>query len=248
MRNRIAFGGMCFITGALLATLISQRSHYWPIAYAQSNAPAEQEIFDAYHRWAYERMDRTWNVSKWLGVPVEKLPSDLWMYQEIFAERKPDVLIEAGTAYGGSAYYFASVFDALKKGRVYTIDIKKSANLPQHSRINYLLGSSTSDQIVQKIKSSIKPGERVMVSLDSDHSKAHVLRELKIYSELVTVGDYLVVEDTNVNGHPVLPTFGPGPWEAVQEFLKSDSRYQPDQSRERYGVTFNPQGYLKRLK
>ena len=208
----------------------------------------DQERVDAFHRWYYDNSERTWNNTRWRGVLVQKNPFDLWVYQELIMETHPDVLIEAGTFKGGSAYFFASIFDLLGRGRVYTIDIQEYPNRPQHRRINYLLGSSTSEAVVQKIKNAIRPRERVMVSLDSNHSKAHVLNELKIYSDIVTLGSYLVVEDTNVNGHPVWPDFGPGPWEAVQEFRKADTRFVVDESRERFGMTFNPSGWLKRVR
>ena len=129
-----------------------------------------------------------------------------------------------------------------------SIDIVAYPNRPQNERITYLLGSSTSDAIFQKVKDSIRPGEKVMVSLDSDHHKAHVLDELRLYSSLVTVGNYLVVEDTDINGHPVYPTFGPGPMEAVQEFLKTNSNFEQDRSREKFGVTMYPGGWLKRVR
>jgi cephalosporin hydroxylase len=111
-----------------------------------------------------------------------------------------------------------------------------------------LLGSSTSKEIVEKIKNSIKDKDRVMVILDSDHSKVHVLNELRIYSELVTRGSYLIVEDMCLNGHPVYPGFGLGPMEAVEEFLKESKDFVADRRREKYYITFNPKGYLKRIK
>ena len=86
-----------------------------------------------------------------------------------------------------------------------------------------------------------------MVVLDSDHSKAHVRRELDRYREFVTVGSYLVVEDTNVNGHPVMPEHGPGPFEAVQEFLPEHPEFQIDHAREKFLLTYFPGGYLKRI-
>ncbi len=129
-----------------------------------------------------------------------------------------------------------------------TIDIFEYPNRPQHPRITYLFGSSTSDAIFQEVKNSIHPGERVMVSLDSDHHKAHVLNELRLYSTIVTVGNYLVVEDTDINGHPILPEFGPGPMEAVEEFLKNNPDFMQDRSREKFGVTMFPGGWLKRVR
>ena len=86
-----------------------------------------------------------------------------------------------------------------------------------------------------------------MVVLDSDHSKDNVLEELRLYSPLVTIGDYLVVEDTNINGHPVFISHGAGPFEAVQHFLSSTSSFESDRTCERFLMTFNPGGWLKRV-
>jgi len=202
----------------------------------------------AYHVWSYNSFETTWKNTYWLGVPLEKFPLDLWIYQEIFYETKPDILIEAGTYKGGSAYFFASIFDLMKHGRVLTSDIQDFPDKPKHDRITYFIGSSTSDAILSSIRAAIKPGESVMVSLDSDHQKAHVLKELRLYSPLVTVGNYLVVEDTNINGHPVFPQFGPGPMEAVQEFLQENHDFISDHSREKFGVTYYPDGWLKRMR
>ena len=129
-----------------------------------------------------------------------------------------------------------------------TIDIEKHEPLPNHERITYLLGSSTDPSIVGQVKDLISPGETVMVVLDSDHSAPHVLAELRTYSGMVSPGHYIVVEDTNLNGHPVVGSFGPGPMEAVQEFLKSNDHYRPDKLRERLIFTMHPNGYLQRLK
>ena len=85
-----------------------------------------------------------------------------------------------------------------------------------------------------------------MVVLDSDHTRDHVAEELRLYAPLVTSGCYLVVEDTNVNGNPVLPEFGPGPQEAVAEFLAQTDDFEVDHEREKLMLTFNPNGYLRR--
>ena len=207
-----------------------------------------QKILDAYHVW-YNRNDQsTYNNTRWLGVETQQCPLDMWVYQELLAELKPDLLIEAGTYKGGSAYYFASIFDLLNRGRVITVDIEDVPDKPNHGRITYLRGSSTSDEILDEIKRLIQPGEKVMVILDSDHHKPNVLEELRRYSPLVTSGSYIIVQDTHFNGHPILPKFGPGPMEAVEEFLKTTSDFQPDRSREKFGMTFNPGGFLKRLR
>lgn len=207
-----------------------------------------QRIIDAYHVW-YTKNDRsTYNNTRWLGVETQQCPLDMWVYQEMLSELKPDVLIEAGTYQGGSAYFFASMFDLLRHGRVITVDIEDFPAKPKHDRITYLLGSSTSDEILEKITRLIAPGEKVMVILDSDHHKPHVLTEMKRYSPLVSPGSYLIVQDTHFNGHPILPDYGPGPMEAVEEFLQSNPGFAPDRSREKFGMTFNPGGFLKRVR
>ena len=133
-------------------------------------------------------------------------------------------------------------------GRVLSIDIEERKGRPEHKRIRYLLGSSTSREIVTKIRSLIGPADHVLVSLDSNHKKEHVLQELRIYSRMVKAGDYLVLEDTNINGHPVYWDFGPGPKEALDHFLEENQDFVPDLKREKFFLTFNPNGYLRRVR
>lgn len=209
---------------------------------------AERDIVRRFHRLYYYARERTWKDNTfWLNVPVAKCPLDLWVYQEIICEIKPDIIIEAGTAHGGSALFLASMCDLVKVGRIVTIDTRELPGRPQHERIKYLVGSSVADEIVEEVSSFIKPDERVMVILDSDHSAPHVLRELEIYSRLVTTGSYLIVEDTNLNGHPVLPRYGAGPQEAVERFISKRTDFVVDRRREKFFMTFNPKGYLRRV-
>jgi cephalosporin hydroxylase len=208
-------------------------------------APA---IIEATNVLYYENYQQTWKNTSWLGAPLEKYPTDLFVYQEIIYETNPDIIIEAGTYEGGSAYYFASLFDLMRKGRVITMDIEDHPGKPAHPRIEYLLLSSISDEAIRRIKSEIKPGDRVMVSLDSNHRADHVLKELQIYSSMVTKGCYLVVEDTNINGHPVYPSFGPGPMEAVEKFMANNQDFEIDRSREKFMLTVSPRGYLRRVR
>jgi cephalosporin hydroxylase len=228
----IAF--MYFVAGALLGSFAG-----W--TYARGSG--DQSLLDAFHRW-YHAKNEEESMPNWLGHPFWKCPLDAWVYQEIIFDTKPDVLVEAGTYKGGSALYFASIFDLMGHGRVLSIDIN-DYHPPQHPRIVYLLGSSTSTEVFQRIKSSIRPGERVMVSLDSDHHKDHVLSELKLYGPLVTPGCYMVCEDTDINGHPLIDNWGPGPMEAVVEFLKTNRDFTQDRSREEFGLTMFPGGWLK---
>lgn len=205
-------------------------------------------ISNQFHKLYYHSPARPWLNTHWLGIPVLKCPLDVWIYQEIIHEIKPDVIIECGTYKGGSALFFAALCEFIKHGRVITIDIQEDAQRPKHERITYLLGSTIASEIVAQVRALIKPNETVMVVLDSDHSMPYVLQEMKTYSTFVTSGSYLIVEDTSINGHPVAPQYGPGPMEAVQVFLQENNSFVVDKTREKFFMSFNPNGYLKKVK
>jgi len=212
------------------------------------NPKLEKSVVDGFHKLYYDEIvTRTWDNTFWLGVLTSKCPLDLWVFQEILFEVKPDVIIETGTGTGGSALFLASMCDLMNNGKVLTIDIEAEEASRKHARIAYLHGSSTSKQIIGQVKNFINDRDKVLVDLDSDHSMQHVLEELRIYSRFVTKGSYIIVEDTNMNGHPVCPEFGLGPMEAVEEFLKENKDFVVDKSREKFLLTFNPRGYLKRI-
>jgi cephalosporin hydroxylase len=217
-----------------------------------SNMEFMKGVVDLYHR-AFYNSPNTWRVNKWLGILTEQNPNDVWITQEIIVERRPDVIIETGTLCGGSAALWATILEQVNpEGRVITIDIldqaQQARRLPiVQKHVDFLLGNSTATDIVNDVKKRVE-GKKVLVILDSDHSKQHVLEEFAAYAPLVTVGSYLIVQDTNVNGHPVYPTFGPGPMEAVAEFLAANRNFLPDPGRERFLFTMNPKGYLKRIR
>jgi cephalosporin hydroxylase len=202
---------------------------------------------DAFHRLYFDAraFNLTWRNTYWLGHQVLKCPLDLWLYQELVCRVRPAVIVETGTAFGGSALFLASVCDMVGRGRVITIDVE-AQGVPSHPRIEYLTGSSTDDRIVESVRGRIDGTGPVMVFLDSDHRKEHVLAELHTYAPLVTPSSYLVVEDTNLNGHPVEPDFGPGPMEAVEEFLAAHPAFRPDPEMAKFILSFNPGGYLRR--
>jgi cephalosporin hydroxylase len=209
-------------------------------------------IVKEFQRLYYNTRSRTWQNTRWLGVPIIKCPFDLWVYQEILFELKPDVVIECGTSKGGSAYFLSSMCELTGNGHVITIDLYPKPNRPQHERLTYLSGSSTDPQIIGEVTRRIRNADgesaSVLVILDSDHSREHVLNELRLYCPLVTPGSYVIVEDTQLNGHPVWPDFGPGPMEAVDIFLSENDDFVIDTSREKFYLTWNPRGYLKRVK
>lgn len=198
-----------------------------------------------FHR-LYYYSTQTWLGSTWFGVAIQKCPMDLLIYQEILYETRPQVIIETGTAAGGSALFFASLCDLLGRGEVVTVDIVDDCRVG-HPRITRFIGSSTDSKIVEQIRMRVQ-GRPAMVVLDSDHGKEHVLRELELYSTFVPVGHYMIVEDSNIHGHPVLRAHGEGPGEAVVDFLRRCDDFRTDPSRERHLLSFNPGGFLRRVR
>jgi cephalosporin hydroxylase len=199
---------------------------------------------EAFHREYYD--SEVWKRTSWLGVPAQKTPLDLWVYQELLYTVRPRVIVETGTAHGGSTLYLASVCDLLRRGEVVSIDLHDPGQRPRHPRITYVSGSSTAPEVFNRVVELIAGRDPVLVILDSDHARDHVLAELRLYAPLVTSGSYLVVEDTNVNGNPVFPEHGPGPAEALAEYLAGNPEFDVDTECEKFGLTFNPGGYLRR--
>ncbi len=200
----------------------------------------------AFHRVFYASR-QTHGMTFYENVPVLKNPLDLWVAQEIIWDMKPTLIIETGTAFGGSALYYARQLDRVGEGMVVTVDKEPHPHVPQHARITYVQGSSTDLEIWKALRACASTHPRVMVVLDSDHAKDHVLVELELYSQLVTLGQFLVVEDTNINGRPVDIDWkgGPGPGPAVDEWLPEHPEYEQAIMAERYLMTFHT--WLRRI-
>lgn len=214
-----------------------------------------QRVVDDFHRfywgpWPITTEGETESpgpVVSWLGHRCLKNPMDLWVYQQIIYDTHPDLIIETGTWSGGTAYFLAGVCELVNRGIVISIDLELGVGLPKHHRLAYCQANTGNAEEIAKVIPQTK-SLRVMAILDSDHRKDHVDREIRIFSELVTVGNYLIVEDTNLNGNPVASDHGPGPSEAVADFINSDDRYVVDKSRESLLFTYNPNGYLLRVR
>lgn len=172
----------------------------------------DSKIIPLYSKEAFELISEQWVVLgwnqkytynfTWMGRPIIQFPEDLIRIQEVIYQVKPDVIIETGIAHGGSLIYYASLFKAMGKGRVIGVDI----DIRSHNRkaieahelfplITLIEGSSTDPEIVNQVKNLVKPGETVLVSLDSCHTKQHVYEELKAYHSLVTPGSYIIATD-----------------------------------------------------
>ena len=201
-------------------------------------------VIDLFHNLYYN--SRVWENTFWFGNQILKCPLDMWIYQELFFQTKPDVVIECGSFKGGSALFYANLFDLMGKGHVVSVDIARYPALPEHPRITYVTGSSIDPEISSAISHAIGSNKCVAVVLDSDHSCDHVLAEMRTYASFVSPGSYMIVEDSNINGHPARPDFGPGPMEAIDLFLKENDQFEIDKTKEKFFMTQNPSGYLRK--
>jgi cephalosporin hydroxylase len=189
-----------------------------------------------------------WANTTWFGVHALKGPWDLWAAQEIIGETRPRLIVETGVAEGGSALFYASLFDLMGDGEVIGVDVDLGGvheAVRAHPRITLKEGSSTDQSLVAEIR-DVAHGRRTMVILDSDHSAAHVARELRLFAPLVTVGCYLIVEDTAI-GRPLGKELLPGPAEALEEWLGEGQPFEVDRTREKFLLTGSPGGSLRRL-
>lgn len=193
------------------------------------------------------RTTRNFRTTTWLGHTIRQNTLDLWVIQETIAEIRPALLIECGTNHGGSALFYAHLFDLLGHGAVVTIDVQKLHTLA-HPRITFLQGSSVSPAIVAQVAARVReaPGP-VMVILDSDHAEAHVRAELDAYARFVTPGSYVQVQDGVIDQLPIFAADRPGPLPAIESFVRENPRFEIDHARcARFPVTHHPLGWLRR--
>jgi cephalosporin hydroxylase len=194
----------------------------------------------------------------WLGVPIIQLPEDILMMQELLYKVRPAVVVETGIAHGGSAILYASILRLLGRGEVIGVDveIRKYNRLAIHSHpmsdsITLIEGSSTDPTVLTQVSERIDGRDPVLVALDSNHSRAHVLAELELYGRLVSPGSYMVVFDTVMDlvadtpgGKPEWSQEGAGA--AVREFLRAHPEFEVDRYYNRFGATYCRDGFLRR--
>jgi len=211
------------------------------------------DVADQFHRmyWAAGGDDRdgdvAWKRCRWRDVPLHKFPGDVMTYARLIFQLRPRWIVELGTLFGGSALFFADLLELLNKGQVITVDVDPPPCLPPHPRLRFIRGDCHDPRVAEWVHDLV--AERrgpVLVTLDADHRAEAVRRQLDLYADLVTRGSYLVVEDTNLNGHPVAPYFGPGPAEALAEWLPDHPEFAADPSCEGHLITMSPGGWLRR--
>ena len=194
----------------------------------------------------------------WLGIPIIQLPEDILMVQELIWKIRPDVIIESGVAHGGALILYASILELLGRGRVIGVDIeiRKYNRLaieahPMARRIQLIEGSSTDPATVAAVQRLVAPGQKTMVMLDSNHTRAHVSDELELYAPMVTPGSYLVVFDEVMPMVADAPNGKPewdqdNPLEAVRAFLAKHPEFAVDRAYERLATTYCRNGFLRR--
>ena len=202
----------------------------------------------------------------WLGRPMIQLPEDMIRLQEVIYRVKPDVIVETGVAHGGSLIFHASLCRAMGKGRVIGVDIEIRPHnreaISEHEMYDYITlieGSSIDTDVVEQVREQIEPGETVLVILDSNHSKDHVLGELRAYSPLVSVGSYIVACDgimADVKGGPRTEEDWDwnNPTEAAKSFASEAQNFVIEEPAFPFNegvvterVTYWPSAYLKRV-
>lgn len=235
-----------FVRGGLAA--VDRRNHEFGELHI-----ADDEYRDAYSRTIAEWMGRhhreiVFSRVNWMGVETLKMVFDIWIYQEILNEKRPELLIEIGSYRGGSTLFFAHLFDIMGSGQVISIDIDRSKYEVSHPRITELTGDNLSDAVFSRVR-ELAAGKRTMIIHDGDHRYENVIGSLRMYGPLVTPGQYFVVEDGVMDVftplHP-LGYGGKGPLGAIRDFIRESDAFEIDRSRERYQITYNPNGYLLR--
>lgn len=223
-----------------------------------------QDLQNLSQQWSQDAIRSRYSYNfTWMGRPIIQFPQDMIVMQEIIWRVKPDLIIECGIAHGGSLIYYASLLELIGgNGLVLGIDIDirphnriAIEDHPMSKRIKMIEGSSTDENLVKEIYTIASEKNCVLVSLDSNHTHEHVLRELELYSPLVTKNSYIVVFDTIIEDMP--PNFyhdrdwdqGNNPKTAVYEFLRNNDRFQIDKDiQHKILITASPDGYLQCIK
>jgi len=207
----------------------------------------KRRVLDLFSKDAFELISLQWirigwnqkyqYTFSWMGRPVIQLPEDMIRIQEVIYQLRPDAIVETGVAHGGSLIFYATLCNAMGKGRVIGIDIEirkhNRTAIESHEFSRYITlveGNSIDPQIVAKVESLVRPDEKILVVLDSNHTKAHVLAELNAYSKLISPGSYIVATDGIMKDLVGVPRSNPdwewnNPRDAAEEFVQHNPNF-----------------------
>jgi cephalosporin hydroxylase len=201
-------------------------------------------------RWAFTEAawrNLPWRHTTWLGEPVHTAPTDLLAYQEILSRVRPDWVVEVGASDEGRAAFLASVCELISHGQVLSLRTPEAPEPAPHPRVRTCTGPPLDPETHRQVHELVGAGNAVVV-LGACTDRATTAGQFEAYADLVGIGSYVVVTDTVVNGRPVWPSFGPGPFEAVKQILNLHGEFVPDPDMEKYALTFNPGGFLHRVR
>jgi cephalosporin hydroxylase len=188
------------------------------------------------------------NQTTYFGISALKSPTDAWIYQEIVFEVQPDVIVEIGNAHGGGALFLAHLCDLMGHGRIIGLDLSHQTipdRVRNHPRITLIEGDAC--RSFEQVERLIAKDETTLVIEDSAHTYDNTLNVLRRYAKLIKPGGYFIVEDS-ICHHGLAVGPQPGPYEAIEAFLREDTDFEVDRARERFLITWNPKGYLRRTK
>jgi cephalosporin hydroxylase len=260
LRGRRLLGGdrPLHYVGALSAWAARRtRSRRWPtlafdslreptdVAAPPVPVPDEVKLAAIESIWDHQ----AWRGANWLGHPVNRYPADLHVYQELLTTLWPGFVVVAGDdcGLGGRALYVASICDQLAHGQIVAVGTSDPSERPSHPRIDHVAGAPEDPDAAAQVAALAPEGPDALVILGLGAIE-RVIAAFGRYAPLVPVGGYVVVENTVVNGRPARAGFAPGPYEAVEAILGRSDDFVPDPAGERYTVTFNRNGYLRRVK
>lgn len=198
----------------------------------------------------YHQNNITFNQCTWMGVSTLKNPLDAWIYQEILYRVQPDIVIEIGSYNGGSTLYLAHLLDIIGKGQIISIDIDRTHYAVKHERITAITGDSSAPETIAQV-AGFCDGQKVLVIHDGNHHREYVRRELDLYAPFVSVDSYFIVEDGIMDLYRPgdgIGDFKDGPLPAIEEFLRKNTDFVVDTTCERYIITYNPKGFLLRVR
>jgi cephalosporin hydroxylase len=213
-----------------------------PFQLAPKDVDFDKRVLDRFREMFFEAWAQ--EHRPWLGTSIIKYPTDMFLYQMILTKCRPDVLIETGSYLGGSALFYATIMDLMGHGQVLSIDVTQRTR-PIHPRLTFRIGRSTAYDTLEFVKEFVG-NKTCMVTLDSNHLRSHVKRELHFYSPYVSVGQYLVVEDTFPNHKINIEERGPKA--ALDSWLPNHPEFIMEPLENAFaGISQNIGGYLKRI-